>query len=207
MKHLQEFIIENEIEHLNEGLLDKLKNWFKNLFKSQKQLEKNTLDVDTKKIKGPDKSVELSEILKNEEELNLINDPKVGFPITSQLLQNKNKYLVKELSDSDKQEYKPMVDRFFYVNEGNKYDIGLIMYDETLKNDNNYVNMLNLEVIAQVNNKSNVEKFINTIFEEKMKKTYKGAQYVIKHPRVKPTLIKLGYKTNDEDNNIIEKQF
>lgn len=207
MKHLQEFIIENEIEHLNEGLLDKLKNWFKNLFKSQKQLEKNTLDVDTKKIKGPDKSVELSEILKNEEELNLINDPKVGFPITSQLLQNKNKYLVKELSDSDKQEYKPMVDRFFYVNEGNKYDIGLIMYDETLKNDNNYVNMLNLEVIAQVNNKSNVEKFINTIFEEKMKKTYKGAQYVIKHMRVKPTLIKLGYKTNDEDNNIIEKQF
>lgn len=207
MKHLQEFIIENEIEHLNEGLLDKLKNWFKNLFKSQKQLEKNTLDVDTKKIKGPDKSVELSEILKNEEELNLINDPKVGFPVTSQLLQNKNKYLVKELSDSDKQEYKPMIDRFFYVNEGNKYDIGLIMYDETLKNDNNYVNMLNLEVIAQVNNKSNVEKFINTIFEEKMKKTYKGAQYVIKHPRVKPTLIKLGYKTNDEDNNIIEKQF
>lgn len=207
MKHLQEFIIENEIEHLNEGLLDKLKNWFKNLFKSQKQLEKNTLDVDTKKIKGPDKSVELSEILKNEEELNLINDPKVGFPVTSQLLQNKNKYLVKELSDSDKQEYKPMIDRFFYVNEGNKYDIGLIMYDETLKNDNNYVNMLNLEVIAQVNNKSNVEKFINTIFEEKMKKTYKGAQYVIKHPRVKPTLIKLGYKTNNEDNNIIEKQF
>lgn len=206
MKKIQDYIIEKEIENLNEGLLDKLKSWFKNLFKSQKTLEEHTLDVNTKNIKGSKESVKLSEIEQNEEELNLINDPKVGFPIMSEILKNKNKYLVKDLGN-DKQEYDPMVDRYFYVNEGNKYAIGIIMYDETLHNDNGYVNILNLEVIAQVNNKSNVEKFINTNFEDNMKKSYKGSQYVAKHPRVKPTLIKLGYKTNEEDKNIIEKKF
>lgn len=206
MKKIQDYIIEKEIENLNEGLLDKLKSWFKNLFKSQKTLEEHTLDIDTKNIKGSKESVKLSEIEQNEEELNLINDPKVGFPIMSEILKNKNKYLVKDLGN-DKQEYDPMVDRYFYVNEGNKYAIGIIMYDETLHNDNGYVNILNLEVIAQVNNKSNVEKFINTNFEDNMKKSYKGSQYVAKHPRVKPTLIKLGYKTNEEDKNIIEKKF
>lgn len=206
MKKIQDYIIEKEIENLNEGLLDKLKSWFKNLFKSQKTLEEHTLDIDTKNIKGSKESVKLSEIEQNEEELNLINDPKVGFPIMSEILKNKNKYLVKDIGN-DKQEYDPMVDRYFYVNEGNKYAIGIIMYDETLHNDNGYVNILNLEVIAQVNNKSNVEKFINTNFEDNMKKSYKGSQYVAKHPRVKPTLIKLGYKTNEEDKNIIEKKF
>ena len=206
MKKIQDYIIEKEIENLNEGLLDKLKSWFKNLFKSQKTLEEHTLDIDTKNIKGSKESVKLSEIEQNEEELNLINDPKVGFPIMSEILKNKNKYLVKDLGN-DKQEYDPMVDRYFYVNEGNKYAIGIIMYDETLHNDNDYVNILNLEVIAQVNNKSNVEKFINTNFEDNMKKSYKGSQYVAKHPRVKPTLIKLGYKTSEEDKNIIEKKF
>lgn len=206
MKKIQDYIIEKEIENLNEGLLDKLKSWFKNLFKSQKTLEEHTLDIDTKNIKGSKESVKLSEIEQNEEELNLINDPKVGFPIMSEILKNKNKYLVKDLGN-DKQEYDPMVDRYFYVNEGNKYAIGIIMYDETLHNDNGYVNILNLEVIAQVNNKSNVEKFINTNFEDNMKKSYKGSQYVAKHARVKPTLIKLGYKTSEEDKNIIEKKF
>jgi len=207
MKSLQTFIIEKQIENLNEGLLDKLKGWFKNLFKSQKTLEKHTLDVNTKNVKGSKESVELSEIEKNEEELNLIKDPQVGFPIMTEILTNKNKYLVKDLGN-DKQEYKPMVDRYFYVNEGNKYAIGLIMYDETLNNDNGYVNLLNFEVIAKVDNKSIVEKFINTNFEDTMKKKYKGSQYVAKHPRLKSILkAQLGYKESEEDTNILLKEF
>ena len=98
MKSLQIFIYENEIENLNEGLLDKLKNWFKNLFKSQQDLKENTLDIDLKNIKGPDKPAKLEDIEKNEEELKLINDPKVGFPMLSMILKNKKKYLTQELS-------------------------------------------------------------------------------------------------------------
>ena len=86
MKTLQQFIIENEIENLNEWLLDKLKNWFKNLFKDQSKLEKNTIKVNIKDIKGPEDSTSLDDILKNEEEMNLINNTNVGFPITSVII-------------------------------------------------------------------------------------------------------------------------
>ena len=180
MKHLSNYIIENQTKHLNEGLLDKLMNWFKNLFKSQQELQTNTLDVDTKNIKGPDKPAKLEDIEKNKEEMNLINDPKVGFPTLSMILKNKKKYLTQELSKDSINEYQPLVNRYFYVTEGNKYDIGVIMYDESIKNDNNYINMLDFEVIAQVNNHQEVEKFILKSFEDQIKKKNPGMQYVKK---------------------------
>lgn len=207
MKTLQQFIIENEIENLNEGLLSKLKSWFKNLFKDQSTLEDKTLDVDVKNIKGPEDSTPLKDIISNEEEMNVINNTKVGFPITSVIIKQKNKYLVYEDEKGNKEEYKPQVDRYFYVDGNSKYDIGLIMYDDKIKNDNNYVNIINLEVIAQVNNISEVQKYINTIFEDKMKKKYKGSQYIALHPRVKATLIKQGYKSENNNKNILFKNF
>lgn len=207
MKTLQQFIIENEIENLNEGLLDKLKNWFKNLFKDQSKLEKNTIKVNVKDIKGPEDSTSLDDILKNEEEMNLINNTNVGFPITSVIIKQKNKYLVYEDEKGNKEEYKPQVDRYFYVEGNAKYEVGIVMYDEDVKNDNNYVNIINLEIIQKVDNISEVQKYINTIFEDKMKKKYNGSQYVALHPRVKATLIKQGYKSENNNKNILFKNF
>jgi len=208
MKHLNNYIIEQQIDKLNEGLLDKLMNWFKNLFKSQQELKENTLDVDIKNIKGPEKPAKLEDIEKNKEEMNLINDPNVGFPIMSSLLKNKKKYLTQELSKDSINEYKPLVNRYFYVTEGNKYDIGIIMYDTSIKNDKNFINMLNFEVIAKVNNKTNVEKFIFKTFEDNMKKEYEGIQYINKHQRIFLTLkSKLGFKENEKNKDILEKQF
>lgn len=207
MRHLNQYIIESEIYNLNEGLLDKLKGWFKSLFKSQQDLQQNTLDVDMKNIKGPDKPTKLEDIEKNQEEMNLINDPKVGFPVMAEIIKNKKKYLTQELSKDSVNEYKPLVNRYFYVTDGNKYDIGIIMYDNTINNDKGFINLLNLEVIAQVNNKSNVQSYIYKSFEDGIKKNCKGIQYIKKHPRVFPILQRLGYKTNNEDKNILEKAF
>lgn len=208
MKSLQTFIYENEIENLNEGLLDKLKGWFKNLFKSQETLKKETIKVDVKNLKSPKKPTKLKDIENNDEELKLINDRLVGFPVTASLIKEKNKYLVKEDEKGNKEEYEPLINRYFYVGEGgNKYDVGIIMYDEKIKNDNNYINMLNLETIAQVDNKDEVEKTMNINFEDIMKKKYKGAQYISKHPRVKARLIKQGYKSENNNTDILFKNF
>ena len=206
MKHLNNYIIESQIINLNEGFLDKLINWFKNLYKSQKDLETNTLDVDVKNIKGPDKPAKLEDIENNKEEMNLINDPKVGFPMLSMILKNKKKYLTQELSRDSVNEYKPLVNRYFYVNDGNKYDIGIIMYDETVKNENNYINMLDFEVIAQVNNHQAVEKFIMKSFEDQVKKKNPGMQYVKKLDKIFIKLKTLGFKVNDENKELLEKK-
>lgn len=206
MKHLNNYIIESQIINLNEGFLDKLINWFKNLYKSQKDLETNTLDVDMKSIKGPDKPAKLEDIENNKEEMNLINDPKVGFPMLSMILKNKKKYLTQELSRDSVNEYKPLINRYFYVNDGNKYDIGIIMYDETVKNENNYINMLDFEVIAQVNNHQAVEKFIMKSFEDQVKKKNPGMQYVKKLDKIFIKFKTLGFKVNDENKELLEKK-
>lgn len=207
MKTLSQFIIESEIETLNEGLLSKLKGWFKSLFKDQASLNKKSIEVDVKNIKGPEDSAPLKDIEANSEEMKLINNTDVGFPVTSLILKQRKKYLVKEDNEGNIEEYDPQVDRYFYVDGNSKYDIGMIIYDEKLENDNNYINMINLEVIQQVSNISEVQKYINTIFEDKMKKTYKGAQYIALHPRVKAVLIKQGYKSENNDRNILFKNF
>ena len=209
MKSVNEYIVESEIAKLNEGLLSKLTGWFKNLFKSQETLEDKKIKVDVKNLKGPDKPAKLKEIESNKEEMNLINNPKVGFPLTSLLIRKKNQYLVKEDPKSgDKEEYEPLINRYFYVDGKNKYDVGIVMYDDKMKNDNNYVNILNLEVIDNVENKQEVEKFIHQIFETNLKKNqFEGSQYIVTHPQVKATLIKLGYKSENNNKNTLFKNF
>ena len=208
MKHINQYIIESEIIRLNEGLLSKLTGWFKELFKTQETLENKTIKVDSKQLKGPDKPAKLKDIESNKEELKLINNPKVGFPLTATLIKQKNKYLVKELLDGTKKEYEPLIDRYFYVEGKNKYDVGIIMYDDKLKNDNNYVNMLNIEVINSVENKQEILSTIHDIFENKLKKNnFQGAQYISGLPQIKGTLQKLGYKSENNNKNILFKNF
>jgi len=208
MKSVNQYIIESEIKNLNEGLLDKLTGWFKELFKSQETLEDKTIKVNVKNIKGPDKSAQLKDIESNKEEMNLINNPKVGFPLTATLIKQKNRYLVKESPNSKKEEYEPAIDRYFYVDGKNKYDVGIIMYDDQLKNDDNYVNMLNIEVINSIENKQEVLKFIHDNFENKFKKLkYEGSQYILTLRQIKETLQKLGYKSQNNNTNILFKIF
>ena len=208
MKQVNQYIIESEIIRLNEGLLSKLTGWFKELFKSQETLANKTIKADSKQLKGPDKPAKLKDIEANKEEMNLINDPKVGFPLTATLIKQKNRYLVKESPDGKKEEYDPLIDRYFYVEGKNKYDVGIIMYDDKLKNDNNYVNMLNIEVIDSVENKQEILSTIHDIFEDKLKKNnFKGAQYISQLPQIKGTLQKLGYKSENNDKNILFKNF
>jgi len=208
MKSVNQYIFESEIIRLNEGLLSKLTSWFKDLFKSQESLSDKTIKVDVKQLKSPDKPTKLKDIEANKEELKLINDPKVGFPLTSTLIKQKNKYLVKELPNGEKKEYEPLIDRYFYVDGNNKYDVGIIMYDDKLKNDNNYVNMLNIEVIDSVENKQEILNIIHDIFEDKLKKNkFKGAQHISTLPQIKGILLKLGYKSENNNKDILFKNF
>lgn len=211
MKYFTSYINESEIKCLNEGFLDKLINWFKGVYKNQTKLEKTGLKInDLKEIKSPEKPMKLSEIEKNEEELNLINDKKVGFPQTSIVIQNKSKYLSKDGPNGKPIEYEVLVDRFFYVDNDSKYDIGMILYDIKNQNDNKYVNLLNFEILPKVDNISQIEKYVNNAWETNMKKqNYKGSQYVVKLPKVKATLKKLMYKAaeDDHEDKVLYKKF
>lgn len=213
MKNFTDYINESEIKTLNEGLLSKLINWFKGLYKNQQMLEKKPLKVDDfKSIKGPEKSMPLEELEKNKEELNLINDKSVGFPQTANMIKNKKKFLVKEGPDGKPITYKTLVDRYFYVNDNLKYDIGMILYDRSIIDEKKYVNLLSFEVLPKIANIPQTEKFIIESWESKMKTDgFKGAQYSTNptFSKMKTSLKKLRYKAseNDKEEKTLYKEF
>lgn len=205
MKSLEGYIIESEIENLNEGLLGKLKSWFKNIYKTQEKLIKDnkpvSIKVEIQNIKGPNKPCKITDI--PNEELEIINDSKVGFPITADILKNKNKYLV----DENKKEYDVKVNRFYYVDGKNTYAIGYSMYDASIQKIEGYANVLDLDVVSNVENFSEVQKFLMEKLEEDIKKLGKsGIIYDVKHPRLKAIFIKQGFKTSNENKNWLVKQ-
>lgn len=213
MKNFTDYINESEIKTLNEGLLSKLVNWFKGLYKNQQMLEKKPLKIDDfKAIKGPENSMALEELEKNKEELNLINDKSVGFPQTANMIKNKKKLLVKEGPDGKPITYKTLVDRYFYVNDNLKYDIGIILYDRSIIDEKKYVNLLSFEVLPKIANIPQTEKFIIESWESKMKTDgFKGAQYSTNpaFSKMKTSLKKLMYKASEDDKEekTLYKQF
>lgn len=213
MKNFTDYINESEIKNLNEGLLSKLVNWFKGLYKNQQILAKKPLKVDDfKEIKGPEKSMPLEDLEKNKEELNLINDKSVGFPQTSNMIKNKMKLLVKEGPDGKPMTYKTLVDRYFYVKENLKYDVAMILYDRSIIDEKKYVNLLSFEVLPKVANIPQTEKFIMQSWESKMKtEGFKGAQYMTNpaFSKMKKSLKTLMYKASEDDKEekTLLKQF
>lgn len=218
MQSFNRYITEREIETLNEGLLGKVSEWFKNLFKSQKELSPDevTFTIDNKNIKNiksPNSPSKLSDTLADKNEMNIINDKNIGFPITSKLISKKNEYFVHESPDDKKKiEYPIKIDRYFYIMDektDNKKYIGIILFDEDTKNDENYVNVFNVEVIDSIDNKEAVEKYIYSIFETNMKnKNFNGAKYILSLPEIKKTMTTLlGYKAQNNNKNIFFKNF
>ena len=210
MKNLNQYICESEIIHLNEGLLSKLFGWFKKLYKNQISLkdDNNTLKVDIKNIKGPEKPAKLEEITSNKAEMEIINDKQVGFPVTANFIKQKSKYLSYEDSKGEKHEYENVeVNRYFYVDGNNKYDIGMILFDDSNTNDNNFTNLISLEVIAKVDNLSEVQKFIHDSFEDSKKDKFKGIQHYDNETRISSILMsKLQYKKSNTNEKILFKE-
>lgn len=210
MKDINTYIIESEILHLNEGLLSKLIGWFKKLYKSQLSLKEDnkTLKVDVKNIKGPEKSAKLDEITSNSGEMEIINDKNVGFPVTANIIKQKSKYLVYEDSKGEKHDYpSPEVNRYFYVDGNNKYEVGMLIFDDGVENDNKFTNLISLEVIAKVDNLTEVQKFISDSFEDTKKDNFNGIQHFITNPRISSILTsKLQYKKSNTNENILFKE-
>lgn len=206
MKLFNNYINDKEIYRLNESVISKLLSWFKNVYKTQEKLLQNnkpiSLKIDTKKIKGTEQPCNLEDILKNKEEMNIINNVQIGFPTTAELLKNQKKYF----TGINNEEFSPQIYRYFYVDGNNTYSLAYLMYDEKIKYIDGYVNLLDIDVLQSIENLSEVQKFIINSFEDKLKQNQKnGIVYDIKHPRIKGTLIKLGFNTSKENKNWLIK--
>lgn len=207
MKDLETYIIESEINLLNEGLLAKLKNWFNKLTQTQEKLIKDnkpiSLKVDTKQIKGPEKPCKLKDITSNPEEMKLIKNKQIGFPLTDNIITNAKKYLT---DNENNKEFDVVVNRYFYVDGNNTYGIGYSMYDTSIQKIEGFANILDLDVLQSIENLSEVQKFIMEKVETDLKnQNIKGMIYSGGHPKLKPILIKQGFTSSKENKDWIIK--
>lgn len=221
MKSFKQYIFESEIQNLNEAnILSKLTNWFKNLFKSEEDTiskyingkdNQKAIKIDLKTIKAPDNPMKLKDVMSNKEEMNFIDKENIGgFPLTSKLLKNYNKNFIKvDPQTKKKTEYNVMIDRYFHVNGDERLYLGLILFDESIKTEDNYVNVFNTELAENlIENDKEVLEYINSIFEGNMKrKNFKGSRYNEINPQITKNFLSIGYKRQNNDQKILFKNF
>ena len=194
--------------YINEALLAKLKAWFNKVFKTQETLLKDNkpiaLKIDTKNIKGTKKPCKLDDIIKNPEEMKIIQNTQIGFPLTADIIKQRNKYLRDNDNDKD---YNVEVNRYFYVDGNNTYCLGYSMVDNTLQKIEGFANILDVDVLQSIENLTEVQKFVCDKIESDLKKLGKtGMLYSEIHPKLKPILIKNGFTTSNENKDWIIKK-
>lgn len=193
--------------YINEAIDAKYKMWFNKLFKMQTTLIKDNkvipLKINIKQIKGNEQSAKLQDIITNSEELKLINHKQIGFPTTSLIIKGANQHLT---DTENKQKYDVNVKRFFYIDGDNTYCIAYVMYDESITKIEGFVNILDFDILQNIENLTEVQKFIIEHIEEELKGQDKsGMLYSGNLPKIKSSLIKQGFSTSKENKNWIIK--
>lgn len=206
MKHINVYI-DNKIEDkvLNEGLIQWLKAFIKKITNNQKKLiDRNgkvkMLDMDTNKLVYEKEPVQLSELLKDKNALDMWNNNKIGYPESFKIIKNIKKY-TQDLGDIKSD---PYIYTFYYKGE-NTYSAGVIIYEKNIQYIENYKHIISIESNLIVDNPSEVQEAIfnqfKTLIEEKFPSNI-GFTAKLTHNKMKGIITKLGFKVSEDNNEI-----
>ena len=192
------------LTYIHESLKTDIQKWLKDIYQTQQSLIKDNklhpIQVDTSKLNKPKKSFIFDEYATDETFKKIINNKQVGFTVASQMLRIPNQYL----KDDDK-EYKPDCIPYWYKDDKNVYFVGLCMYDKDVTYIDSFIHLINIESSLIVSEslpllKAILNDFIKTINKEG---NYNGISAKPTHPKIKATLIKLGFNASNDNKNIL----
>ena len=192
------------LAYIHESLKTDIQKWLKDIYQTQQSLIKDNklqpIQVDTSKLNKSKKSFIFDEYATDETFKKIINNKQVGFTVTSQILRIPNQYL----KDDDK-EYKPDCIPYWYKDDKNVYFVGLCMYDKNVTYIDSFIHLINIESSLIVSEslpllKAILNDFIKTINKEG---NYNGISAKPTHPKIKATLIKLGFNASNDNKNIL----
>ena len=192
------------LAYIHESLKTDIQKCLKDIYQTQQSLIKDNklqpIQVDTSKLNKPKKSFIFDEYATDETFKKIINNKQVGFTVASQMLRIPNQYL----KDDDK-EYKPDCIPYWYKDDKNVYFVGLCMYDKNVTYIDSFIHLINIESSLIVSEslpllKSILNDFIKTINKEG---NYNGISAKPTHPKIKATLIKLGFNASNDNKNIL----
>ena len=180
------------LAYIHESLKTDIQKWLKDIYQTQQSLIKDNklqpIQVDTSKLNKPKKSFIFDEYATDETFKKIINNKQVGFTVASQMLRIPNQYL----KDDDK-EYKPDCIPYWYKDDKN------VTYIDS------FIHLINIESSLIVSEslpllKAMLNDFIKTINKEG---NYNGISAKPTHPKIKATLIKLGFNASNDNKNIL----
>ena len=193
------------LAYIHESLKTDIQKWLKDIYQTQQSLIKDNklqpIQVDTSKLNKPKKSFIFDEYATDETFKKIINNKQVGFTVASQMLRIPNQYL----KDDDK-EYKPDCIPYWYKDDKNVYFVGLCMYDKNVTYIDGFIHLINIESSLIVSEslpllKAMLNDFINKIINKLG--NYNGISAKPTHPKIKATLIKLGFSVSKDNKNLL----
>jgi hypothetical protein len=195
--------------YLQESLKSSEQKWFEKAYNTNQSLIKDNkltpIDVDIKKLNKPKKPFDYDKFGNDSTFKKIIGDKMVGFTVSNQMLRNPGQYL----KDEDK-ELQPKCYPYWYVvttdeKEQNAYFIGLCMYDKDTTYIDNFIHLVSIESSLIVNNSTELNKAILNDFINIVQKdgNYEGITAKPTHPKMKATLIKLGFNSFKDNKEIL----
>lgn len=192
------------VKFITEGLKNEYKKWFKNVLSSQESLVENNkvkmLDIDIQNLNKPEKSFEYDDFVNDPIVKNIISNNKTGFVVTNQIIRNPKQYIQDE-GRNFHSECMP----YWYQDGNNIYMINLCIFDKEVAYIDNYVHIISIESSLAVNKSEDVNKAILNDFIKFIEKqgNFKGLSAKPKHPKMKASLIKIGFNKSEENDEIL----
>ena len=198
--------------YICEALQTKISKWIADVYDTMSNLIKDNkivpLDVDTTKLNKPDKDrFKFKDFMNDKNVKNIVNNKLIGFPISSQMAKMEHKTLVDKNPNEEKQLDPECLPYWFVDNSNNIYFVGLVIFDPTVSYLDEFIHILNIEASLCVKDPKTLLKGIYNDFtlhyvNEKIGK-YKGVSAKPTNPKVKATLLRLGFRAIPDNKDIL----
>lgn len=197
MKHFSKY-------YLCEALSTEAKQWLKSVIDTQKALADennfNPIEIDINKLNKPRNPFTYEDFFNDAIVKNILNDKKVGFVITNQMVRNSKNFIF-----DDTKNIKPNCFPYWYQDAKNIFFVGICIYDKENTYIDGFANLIDIESSLMIKNSEDLNKAIFNDFIKIMStdNKIKGIVAKPKHAKIKALFIKLGFSPSKENNELL----
>lgn len=197
--------MKNLITYITEKLKTDVQQWLEKVYKTQQTLIKDNkvepIKVDPKKLNKPKKPFTFEDFLTDAVVKQIVGNKQVGFTVTNQMIRNPKQYIY---NDDDKK-FNPECYPYWYQDGDNIYFVGLCIYDKNVTYIDKCIHLIGIESSLIVTESAVINK---AILDDFIKLSNNQGQYIgitarPQHPKMKATLIKLGFNVSKENNELL----
>lgn len=187
-----------------EALSSEARQWLKSVVDTQKALaEENNfqpIEVNIDNLNKPRNPFTYEDFFNDAIVKNILNDKKVGFVITNQMVRNSKNFIF-----GDNKNIKPNCFPYWYQDAKNIFFVGICIYDKENTYIDGFVNLIDIDSSLMIKNSDDLNKAILNDFVKIMQTDNKVKGIVAKpqHAKIKQLFLKLGFSPFKENKELL----